>query len=53
VEDVCGTYERLVEKGVEFHAPPQNHRPDGWVTYMKDPEGVIIELLNPGDVSTQ
>jgi catechol 2,3-dioxygenase-like lactoylglutathione lyase family enzyme len=51
VEDVRGTYERLFDKGVEFHAPPQNHRPDGWITYMKDPEGVIIELLNPGDGS--
>ena len=53
VEDVRGEYERLVEKGVEFHSPPQNHRPDGWVTYMKDPEGVVIELLNRGDDSAQ
>ncbi len=53
VEDVRGTYERLIEKGVEFHTPPQNHRPDGWVTYMKDTEGVTIEFLNPGDASTE
>ncbi len=48
VEDVRGEYERLSGLGVEFIAPPQNHRPDGWVTYMKDPDGVVIELLNPG-----
>ena len=53
VEDVRGTYQKLIEKGVEFHSPPQNHRPDGWVTYMKDPEGVVIELLNRGDASSQ
>jgi catechol 2,3-dioxygenase-like lactoylglutathione lyase family enzyme len=53
VEDVRGTYDRLVEKGVEFHSPPQNRRPDGWVTYMKDPEGVVVELLNRGDDSTR
>jgi catechol 2,3-dioxygenase-like lactoylglutathione lyase family enzyme len=49
VEDVRGLYERLAAAGVAFMAAPRNHRPGGWVTYMKDPEGVTIELLNPGD----
>jgi len=49
VPDVRGAYEALVEKGVAFLSPPQNHRPDGWVVYMKDPDGNIVELVNPGE----
>jgi glyoxylase I family protein len=49
VEDVLGAYAALDEKGVEFLSPPQNHRPDGWVVYMKDPDGNIVELVNPGE----
>jgi catechol 2,3-dioxygenase-like lactoylglutathione lyase family enzyme len=49
VEDVRELYDKLIEKNVAFISPPVNHRPDGWVCYMKDPEGVVIELLTRKD----
>ena len=46
VEDLDGTYERLVSAGVEFNSPPQLS-PDGFakVTFCKDPDGSLIELV--------
>ena len=38
-------YERLTKAGVQFNCPPQSPRPGVWATYMKDPEGVTIELV--------
>ena len=38
-------YERLVAAGVEFNCPPQDLRPGVIITYMKDPEGNTIELV--------
>jgi len=38
-------YERLSAAGVQFNCPPQNLRPGVWATYLKDPEGVTIELV--------
>jgi glyoxylase I family protein len=45
VKGVHGIYERLSKAGVHFNCPPQNLRPGVWATYMKDPEGVTIELV--------
>lgn len=45
VKEIQGLYERLSEAGVQFNCPPQNLRPGVWVTYMRDPEGVTIELV--------
>ena len=36
---------RLSGAGVHFNCPPQNLRPGVWATYMKDPEGNTIELV--------
>ena len=46
VEDIEGAYRRLSAAGIHFHAPPQL-APDGGakVTYCRDPEGTIIELV--------
>lgn len=49
VEDAVALYEELIKEGFEFVSPPQNHRPDGWCCYMKDPEGNVIELLTRKD----
>lgn len=46
VRDLEGWYRRLSEAGVPFHAPPQLS-PDGGarVTYCRDPDGTIVELV--------
>ena len=45
VKDINPLYERLLNEGVHFNCPPQNLRPGVWATYMRDPEGVTIELI--------
>jgi glyoxylase I family protein len=45
VKGIHGIYERLLQAGVQFNCPVQNLRPGVWATYMKDPEGVTIELV--------
>lgn len=45
VKSIHGLYERLSKAGVRFNCPPQNLRPGVWATYMKDPEGNTIELV--------
>jgi catechol 2,3-dioxygenase-like lactoylglutathione lyase family enzyme len=53
VDDLDETYERLLGMGVTFNAPPQT-APDiapfnGLkYTYFRDPNGVTIELFQPG-----
>ena len=46
VEDLENTYQKLVDAGVIFNAPPQNS-PDGYarMTYARGPEGVLLELV--------
>ena len=45
VKGIHELYERLSAAGVQFNCPPQNLRPGVWATYLKDPEGVTIELV--------
>jgi catechol 2,3-dioxygenase-like lactoylglutathione lyase family enzyme len=45
VKNIHPLYERLLKAGVHFNCPPQNVRPGVWATYMKDPEGVTLELV--------
>ena len=49
VKGIHDIYQRLSEAGVQFNCPPQNLRPGVWATYMKDPEGVTIELVQYDD----
>ena len=50
VENIAGTYESLVEKGVEFLNPPARQPWGGVLAHFKDPDGNIITLLGePGE----
>lgn len=42
-EDIHMVYEKFTSLGVTFHCPPQHIGP-GWVTYLRDPDGIILEL---------
>ena len=46
VDDLDALHSKLTAKDIHFHAPP-TVSPDGGakVTYCRDPEGVIIELV--------
>lgn len=46
VDDLDGLHETLAQHGFRFHAPPAVS-PDGAakVAYCRDPEGVIVELV--------
>ena len=48
VNDLDECYRRLTEAGVRFNSPPQKS-PDGRakVTFCEDPEGNLIELVEP------
>ena len=47
VEDSQAEYARLKAAGMRFHAPPQA-QDGGFVTYGRDPDGNIVELLEFG-----
>lgn len=44
VQDIQLEYERLSAAGMRFHCPPQS-QDGGWVTYGRDCDGNIVELL--------
>jgi predicted enzyme related to lactoylglutathione lyase len=46
VDDIDALYEKLISAGIQFHTPPVISSNGGAkVTYCRDPEGVIIELV--------
>lgn len=45
VTDVRGEYARLKAAGVSFHCPPQEFAGEAVVTYGRDPDGNVFELL--------
>jgi catechol 2,3-dioxygenase-like lactoylglutathione lyase family enzyme len=46
VDDLDSLHGRLREEGIEFHAPPAVDPTGGFkVAYCRDPEGVILELV--------
>lgn len=51
VDDLNGMYARLKEVGVEFLSEPiyldEGPNTGGWAVYMKDPDGILIELFQP------
>ena len=46
VDDVMEMYERLTAEGVKFNSKPHNLGPVT-VVYMRDPDGITIELMQP------
>ncbi|MBX0288599.1 VOC family protein [Haloarcula salinisoli] len=49
VEDIDATYEELTERGVEFLGPPKSvGTVDSRVAYFYDPDGNVLELVEPG-----
>lgn len=44
VTDLDAEYDRLVEAGVTFHAPPQDLGGGVRTTYARDPDGNVVEL---------
>jgi catechol 2,3-dioxygenase-like lactoylglutathione lyase family enzyme len=47
VSDIHREYARLRDAGMRFHCPPQP-QDGGWVTYGRDCDGNILELLEFG-----
>ncbi|NOY29435.1 MAG: glyoxalase [Planctomycetes bacterium] len=46
VDDLDSLYEKLSAEGIRFHAPPAvSSEGVAKVTYCRDPEGVILELV--------
>ena len=45
VKNIHEIYDDLSRQDVKFNCPPQNLRPGVYATYMKDPEGNTIELV--------
>lgn len=50
VKGIHEIYDRLVKEGVQFNCPPQDVRPGVCATYMKDPEGNTIELVEYSEI---
>ena len=46
-EDCVAEYNRLRDAGMEFNAPPWKTPAGGVFTFGKDPDGNIIEILQP------
>ena len=44
VEDIHAEYERMKAAGMRLHCPPQAQE-SGFMTYGRDPDGNIVELL--------
>ena len=44
VQDIQSEYQRLKAAGMRFHCPPKPEQ-IGFVTYGRDPDGNVIELL--------
>jgi catechol 2,3-dioxygenase-like lactoylglutathione lyase family enzyme len=47
VDDCQAEYERLSAAGMRFHCPPQAAGAVGVATYGRDPDGNIVEILQP------
>jgi glyoxylase I family protein len=45
VEEIDALYEKLLGRGVRFNTPPQVIREGVKATYLHDPDGIILELI--------
>jgi lactoylglutathione lyase len=44
VEDIYATCQKLLDAGVTINRPPR----DGWMAFIRSPDGISIELLQAG-----
>lgn len=51
VTDIQSEFERLSAAGMRFHCPPQPAGGAGRATYGRDPDGNIVELIEPDPAS--
>jgi len=47
VVDIHRSYETLRAHGVEFVRPPEREQWGGWVATFRDPDGNLLQLLQP------
>ena len=47
VDDLAGTCRAMKERGVEFHAEPCSLIGAERMVYVRDPDGIMVELLQP------
>ena len=45
VDDIYQSCQRLVDKGITINRPPR----DGYMAFVRSPDGISIELLQKGD----
>lgn len=45
VEDIQSLSKRFKENGVKLLFEPLQPRPDRWTTFVQDPDGVLIQLI--------
>jgi catechol 2,3-dioxygenase-like lactoylglutathione lyase family enzyme len=45
VEDIQSLAKRFKENGVKLLFEPLQPRPDRWTTFVQDPDGVLIQLI--------
>jgi lactoylglutathione lyase len=49
VDDIYATCQRLMDRGVTINRPPR----DGYMAFIKSPDGISIELLQKGDAKAK
>ena len=45
VENIYETCQKLIDSGVTINRPPR----DGWMAFIKSPDGISVELLQEGE----
>jgi uncharacterized glyoxalase superfamily protein PhnB len=46
-DEVAAAYERALREGAEAVAPPQSKPWGQEVAYVRDPDGILVELASP------
>lgn len=49
VEDLDATYEAMRAAGVALHARPSRVGAGTKMVYVRDPDGIMVEVIQPGD----
>lgn len=52
VDDLAATYEAMRSRGVVFHAAPTQLVGATSMVYVRDPDGIMVELIEPRDALT-